>query len=54
MGHMADRKHRDFSEKDIRKLVDTFTAFQEGTLEDEKGFCAVASLQDIRLVLRLH
>ena len=25
----------------------TFTAFQEGTLEDVKGFCAVADLQEI-------
>ena len=27
--------------------ADTFTAFQEGTLEDVKGFCAVADLQEI-------
>ena len=47
MGHMVDRIHRDFTEEDIQNLADTFTAFQEGTLEDVKGFCAVASLQDI-------
>ena len=47
MGYMVDRKHRDFKEEDIQKLADTFTAFQEGTLEDVKGFCAVATLQDI-------
>ncbi len=47
MGHMVDRKHRDFDEEDIQKLADTFTAFQNGTLEDVKGFCAVASLEDI-------
>ena len=47
MGHMVDRKHRDFTDEDIKKLADTFTAFQEGTLEDEKGFCAIASLKDI-------
>ena len=47
MGHMVDRKHRDFDETDIRKLADTFEAFQNGTLEDVKGFCSVASLQDI-------
>lgn len=47
MGHMVDRTHRDFAEEDIKKLADTFEAFQNGTLEDEKGFCAVASLQDI-------
>jgi type I restriction enzyme M protein len=47
MGHMVDRKHRDFTQEDIQKLADTFEAFQNGTLEDEKGFCAVATLQDI-------
>ena len=47
MGHMVDRKHRDFSPEDIQKLADTFTAFEEGTLEDVKGFCAVATTQDI-------
>lgn len=47
MGYMVDRKHRDFKEEDIQKLSDTFTAFQEGKLEDVKGFCAVATFQDI-------
>lgn len=47
MGHMVDRKHRDFSPEDIQKLADTFTAFEEGTLKDVKGFCAVANTQDI-------
>ena len=47
MGYMVDRKHRDFKEEDIQKLADTFTAFQEGKMEDVKGFCAVATLQDI-------
>ena len=31
----------------FKKLADTFEAFQEGTLEDVKGFCAVADLQAI-------
>lgn len=47
MGHMVDRKHRDFTEEDIQKFADTFEAFQNGTLEDEKGFCSVATIQDI-------
>ncbi len=47
MGHMVDRKHRDLSDEDIKKLSDTFEAFQNDTLEDEKGFCAVVTLQDI-------
>ena len=47
MGYMVDRKHRDFTDEDIQKLSDTFTAFQDGTLEDVKGFCVVADLQEI-------
>lgn len=47
MGHMVDRKHRDFSEEDIAKLADTFTAFQNGTLEDVKGFCAVTTTKQM-------
>ena len=41
LGHMVDRKHRDFTDDDIQKIAKTFEAFQEGTLENEKGFCAV-------------
>lgn len=47
MGHMVDRKHRDFSDEDIQKIADTFEAFQNGTLEDVKGFCAVKTTADI-------
>lgn len=55
MGHMVDRKHRDFTEGiqedgslgDIDKLAKTFEDFQNGTLEEVKGFCAVADLQEI-------
>lgn len=47
MGHMVDRKHRDFSDDDIQKLADTFSQFQDGTLEDVKGFCAVVDTKEI-------
>ena len=47
MGHMVDRKHRDLSDDDIQKLADTVEDFQNGTLDDVKGFCAVATLDDI-------
>lgn len=47
MGYMVDRKHRDFSDTDIKKIADTFTAFQKGTLEDVKGFCAVVTTAQI-------
>lgn len=47
MGELVDRKHRDFSEEDIARIADTFEAFQNGTLEDEKGFCAVVETDEI-------
>lgn len=56
MGYMVDRKHRDFtvgiqedgSLGDVDKLAKTFELFQEGNLEDVKGFCKVASTDDIK------
>ncbi|HFU4387893.1 TPA: N-6 DNA methylase [Streptococcus suis] len=47
MGELVDRKHRDFSEDDIARISDTFEAFQNGTLEDEKGFCAAVDTAEI-------
>ena len=47
MGYMVDRKHRDFTDDDIQKLADTFKAFQDGTLEEVKGFCAAATTEEI-------
>ena len=47
MGYMVDRKHRDFTDEDIKKLADTFELFQNGTLEEVKGFCAIATTEDI-------
>ena len=48
MGHMVDRKHRDFTDEDIQRLADTFSAFQKGELDDVKGFCNVATMEDIK------
>ena len=61
LGFMADRTHRDFTDyedekspewqqgkvSDIRKIVETFEAYQDGKLEDVKGFCAVKTLSEI-------
>ena len=47
MGYMVDRKHRDFTDEDIQRLADIFTAFQDGKLEDIKGFCAVVNTQEV-------
>ena len=47
MGAMVSRTQRELSEEDILKISDSFKAYQSGTLEDEKGFCATVSLDDI-------
>ncbi len=47
MGYMVDRKHRDFTSDDITKLADAFSNFQDGNLEDVKGFCKIASIDEI-------
>ena len=47
LGYMADRKHRDFTDEDIKRIADTFSEFQSGTLQEVKGFCAVATTEDI-------
>ena len=45
---MVDRKHRDYDdERDIRKIADMFSACQEETFEDVKGFWVVTTLEDI-------
>ena len=47
MGTMVSRKLREFTDEDIAKIADTFTAFDDGTLEDVKGFCAVVATEEI-------
>ena len=47
MGTMVTRAVRELQQDDIAKIASTFEAFRNGTLEDEKGFCAVKTLQDI-------
>ena len=48
MGTMVTRAVRELMQDDITKIASTFEAFRNGTLEDEKGFCAVKTLQDIQ------
>lgn len=49
LGYMKDRVLRDFSVEDIKKVADTFHAWQHGeSYEDVPGFCYSASLEDIR------
>lgn len=47
LGTMVTRKLRELTDEDIKKIADTYNAFADGTLEDEKGFCAVVTTQDI-------
>ena len=47
LGTMRNRKLRELTEEDILKIADTYTAYAEGRLEDEKGFCAVVSTEEI-------
>ncbi len=47
MGEMVDRVHRELLPADIQKLAETFSAFQNGSLEDELGFCKVATTEEI-------
>ncbi len=48
MGTMVSRKLCELKQDtDIKKIADTFQQFHDGTLKDEKGFCSVASIEDI-------
>ncbi len=44
---MVNQKLRELTAEDIKKIADTYNAYVDGTLEDEKGFCAVVTTQDI-------
>ncbi len=47
LGTMVTRKNRELTEADIQRLADTYNAFANGTLTEEKGFCAVAATEEI-------
>ena len=47
MGTMVTRKLRELTEKDIMRIAQTYQSYAEGTLTDEKGFCAVKNIKDI-------
>ena len=48
MGEMVTRAVRELKEPDIMTIAQTFDKFRAGQLEDEKGFCAVKTLEDIK------
>ena len=50
MGSMLDRRHRELTEEDVKKISDTYHAWrgEGGKYEDVLGFCKSASLDEIR------
>lgn len=50
LGEMVDRKHRELSDDDIRKIADTYHDYRNinGNYKDVKGFCKVAKHEEIK------
>jgi type I restriction enzyme M protein len=47
MGAMVNRRLREMTAEDIAKIAATFQTFDDGSLEDVKGFCAAVTTADI-------
>ena len=47
LGTMVTRKLRELTDEDIKLIADTYNAFCDGTLEGQKGFCAVVDTEEI-------
>ena len=47
LGTMVTRKLRELTDEDIAKIADTYNAYADGILENEKGFCAVVGTEEI-------
>lgn len=50
LGNMVDRRHRELSEGDIKKIADTYHNYRNlnGQYEDIQGFCKAAKLDEVR------
>jgi len=50
MGHLVDRVHREFFEKDIKKISGAYHEWRKkgGKYEDEKGFSKSATLTEVQ------
>ena len=50
MGKMIDRRHKEFSDEDIKKISDTYHAWrgESGKYTEVKGFCKAVKLDEIR------
>ena len=44
---MVNRRLREMTAEDIAKIAAAFEAFNNGTLEDVKGFCAAVTTEEI-------
>ena len=47
MGKMVTRKLRELEDGDIQKLANTYNDYINGTLKETKGYCAVATTEEI-------
>ena len=47
LGTMVTRKLRELTDADIALIADAYKAYCDGTLEDQKGFCAVVDTDEI-------
>lgn len=47
MGTMVTRKLRELTDEDIALIANTYNEYCDGTLEDQKGFCAVVDTAEI-------
>lgn len=47
LGTMVTRKLRELTDADIAMIADTYKAYCGGTLEAQKGFCAVVDTEEI-------
>ncbi len=47
MGTMVSRKLRELTDEDIQKIAGTYQEFVNGTLEEVKGFCVAADLDEV-------
>lgn len=50
LGTMVDRRHRELSKDDIKKIADTYHNYRNinGQYEDIRGFCKAAKLEEVR------
>ena len=50
LGAMVDRRHRELSQEDVKKIADTYHNWRNinGNYEDVQGFCKSAKIEEVR------